>query len=125
MRTAPNCCNSRHHPFFNLCRPVEGALRAGPDASPPLNMHRAIVFQAAIVCSAVATIYTIEGKQTRRVQDEARRRQMEAVGVHGGQNTDGTAPEVVGTDTYDYVPGSRAGRPDGDVETGEFIQSRK
>ena len=36
---------------------AEDALR-----SAPLNMHRAIIFQASIVCSVVAAIYPIEGK---------------------------------------------------------------
>ncbi|KAI0752170.1 major facilitator superfamily domain-containing protein [Fomes fomentarius] len=49
---------------------VEGALRAGPDANPPLNMHRAVIFQAALVTSAVVFVFGVEGKQTRRAQDE-------------------------------------------------------
>ncbi|KAI0737523.1 major facilitator superfamily domain-containing protein [Daedaleopsis nitida] len=49
---------------------IEGALRAGPDASPPLNMHHAVIFQGALVSTAVALVYLLEGKQTRRAQDE-------------------------------------------------------
>lgn len=33
-------------------------------------MHRAIIFQAALVSTAVALVYLVEGKQTRRAQDE-------------------------------------------------------
>ena len=48
---------------------VEGALRAGPDANPPLNMHRALVFQGALVCSAVVWVFGLRGTQTRRELD--------------------------------------------------------
>ena len=51
---------------------VEGALRAGPDAHPPKNMHRAVIFQGAFVCAAVAAIAGLRGTQTRRSQDEQR-----------------------------------------------------
>ncbi|KAI0742681.1 MFS general substrate transporter [Daedaleopsis nitida] len=61
---------------------VEGALRAGPDANPPLNMHRAVIFQAALVTTAVASVYLVEGKQTRRSQDEDKR--DEALHQHAG-----------------------------------------
>ena len=36
-------------------------------------MRRAVIFQASVVSAAVAFIYAIEGKQTRRAQDEAKR----------------------------------------------------
>ncbi|KAI0744766.1 MFS general substrate transporter [Earliella scabrosa] len=59
-----------------LARAVEGALRAGPDADPPLNMHRAIIFQASLVASATVFIFAVEGKQTRRAQDEVKRDEL-------------------------------------------------
>lgn len=49
---------------------VQGALRDGPDASPPYSMHRAIIFQGAAVAAAVVLIFLMEGKQTRRSADE-------------------------------------------------------
>ncbi|KAI8972584.1 major facilitator superfamily domain-containing protein [Trametes punicea] len=52
---------------------VEGALRAGPDAQPPLNMRRAAIFQGVLVAGIIVFVYLIEGKQTRRTQDEERR----------------------------------------------------
>ena len=52
-----------------LCA-VEGALRAGPDADPPANMHRALIFQGALVCSAVVWVLGLRGTQTRRELDE-------------------------------------------------------
>lgn len=56
---------------------VEGALRAGPDAHPPLNMRRAFIFQASVVSAAVLLVYAVEGTQTRRAQDEVKRDQAE------------------------------------------------
>ncbi|PIL26139.1 MFS general substrate transporter [Ganoderma sinense ZZ0214-1] len=51
---------------------VEGALRAGPNANPPYNMHRAIIFQGVLGMAVVVLVYLLEGKQTRRAQDEVR-----------------------------------------------------
>ncbi|KAI1787322.1 MFS general substrate transporter [Ganoderma leucocontextum] len=56
---------------------VEGALRAGPEANPPYNMHHAIIFQGVLGMSVVALVYLLEGKQTRRAQDEAKRNESE------------------------------------------------
>ncbi|TBU57173.1 MFS general substrate transporter [Dichomitus squalens] len=56
---------------------VEGALRAGPDADPPLNMHRAFIFQGAVVAVVVVFVYLVEGKQTRRFQDEEKREEAD------------------------------------------------
>ncbi|GJE88914.1 MFS general substrate transporter [Phanerochaete sordida] len=52
------------------CVLSEGALRAGPDAHPPLNMRRALIFQGALVCGAVVTIAGLRGRQARREMDE-------------------------------------------------------
>ena len=57
--------------------PVEGALRAGEDAHPALNMHRAFIFQGALVTSVVAFVYLLEGKQTRRNLDEEKREEAD------------------------------------------------
>ncbi|CDO70414.1 hypothetical protein BN946_scf184999.g55 [Trametes cinnabarina] len=56
---------------------VENALRAGPDANPPLNMHRAGIFQGVLVTISILSVYLVEGKQTRRAQDEERRNEQE------------------------------------------------
>ncbi|KAH9856353.1 major facilitator superfamily domain-containing protein [Lenzites betulinus] len=74
---------------------VEGALRAGPDASPPLNMHQSAIFQASIVATVILLVFLIEGKQTRRAQDEEadRARNSGSVGLLG-QAESGTAVEV-------------------------------
>lgn len=45
-------------------------MRAGPSASPPLNMHHAVIFQAVLVSAVITFIYLVEGKQTRRARDE-------------------------------------------------------
>lgn len=51
---------------------MEGALRAGPDADPPLNMHRGLIFQGTIVCCVVTSTVFLRGKQARRERDERR-----------------------------------------------------
>ncbi|KAI0799574.1 major facilitator superfamily domain-containing protein [Irpex lacteus] len=50
----------------------ENALRAGPSADPPLNMHQAIIFAGIIALAASVTAFGSEGKQTRRKLDEQR-----------------------------------------------------
>ena len=87
---------------------VEGALRAGPDASPPLNMRRAVIFQASVVCAAVVFIYAIEGKQTRRAQDEARRDAAAAAEDHRPRGR-ATSVEVVEAPRDASVPAAAVG----------------
>ncbi|KAI0334148.1 MFS general substrate transporter [Cubamyces sp. BRFM 1775] len=69
---------------------AENALRAGPDASPPLNMRRARIFQASLVAAVITFVYLIEGKQTRREQDEERR----AASGHPPRSPDRTIAEA-------------------------------
>ena len=49
---------------------VQGALRDGPDADPPLNMRRALIFNGAIVATISASVVFIKGRQARKVLDE-------------------------------------------------------
>ncbi|KAL0956303.1 hypothetical protein HGRIS_002460 [Hohenbuehelia grisea] len=48
----------------------QGALRAGPDAAPPLNMHKALIFNGAFLMGSAALIFLVEGKMTRKARDE-------------------------------------------------------
>ncbi|EED83514.1 predicted protein, partial [Postia placenta Mad-698-R] len=57
---------------------AEGALRAGPDASPPNNMYRALIFQGVMVCAAIMFVFFLHGVQTRRALDERIAREAEA-----------------------------------------------
>jgi FLVCR family MFS transporter 7 len=50
---------------------IENALRAGPGASPPLNMKTALLFQGIVVLVACSAILAIRGEQTRRSRDIA------------------------------------------------------
>jgi FLVCR family MFS transporter 7 len=50
---------------------VEDALRAGPNAHPPLNMKRALIFQGVLALMITLLAFGIRGTQTRRVKDEA------------------------------------------------------
>ncbi|KAJ7647381.1 major facilitator superfamily domain-containing protein [Roridomyces roridus] len=51
---------------------VEGALRAGHNADPPLNMHRALMFNGILVFVSAAFVLFIKGKQTRKQVDQER-----------------------------------------------------
>ena len=55
---------------LDLLTTVESALRAGANASPPFNMHRALIYQGALVCSTVFWIFFVKGEQVRRELDE-------------------------------------------------------
>ncbi|KAK0461336.1 major facilitator superfamily domain-containing protein [Desarmillaria tabescens] len=49
---------------------VMDALRAGPDAEPPLNMRRALIFNGAFVLAAASFVALLQGKQVRKDMDE-------------------------------------------------------
>ena len=49
---------------------METALRAGPNANPPLNMRRSLIFNGVFVMCAAACVFFIRGKQRRRQLDE-------------------------------------------------------
>jgi MFS family permease len=49
---------------------VFGALRAGPNDSPPLNMKRAMIFQGAVVLALSSLIFLVRGEQRRKAMDE-------------------------------------------------------
>ncbi len=58
-------------------------------------MHHAIIFQGALGMAVVASVYLLEGKQTRRAQDEVKR--DEASRTHDRANqrpAPGTGVEV-------------------------------
>jgi len=48
---------------------VQGALRAPPTASPPHNMHRALVFNGAYIVACASLVFFVRGKQVRREMD--------------------------------------------------------
>lgn len=49
---------------------AQSALRASSTGSPPLNMHRAIIFNAIFTTFAVLLVFGLEGRQARRERDE-------------------------------------------------------
>jgi FLVCR family MFS transporter 7 len=49
-------------------------MKAGPVASPPDNMRRALIFQGSFICAAVAFGVVLRGEQKRRKQDEAQQK---------------------------------------------------
>ena len=79
-------------------------------------MHRAFIFQASLVSAAVLLIFGVEGKQTRRAQDELRRDQA----VHAAAAHERAGVEVVEVSSSEHDDASsarRAAHPD--VEKGE------
>ena len=48
---------------------VEGALRASPTADPPLNMHKALIFNGVFVLAGCCVVFFLTGKQARREKD--------------------------------------------------------
>ncbi|KAJ7036834.1 major facilitator superfamily domain-containing protein [Mycena alexandri] len=56
---------------------VQGALRAGPNQNPPLNMHRALIFNGAFVLAASASVFALRGKQVRKELDEQMHRRSQ------------------------------------------------
>ncbi|TDL20024.1 MFS general substrate transporter [Rickenella mellea] len=63
---------------------VEAALRAGVDARPPQNMHRALIFQGAFVVVACSTVLLLRGKQRRREMDVQKFEEYKAGGAQLG-----------------------------------------
>jgi len=49
---------------------VLGALSAGPNASPPLNMKRSLIFMGVVVVTISSLVFFIRGEQKRKVLDE-------------------------------------------------------
>ncbi|KAJ7881731.1 major facilitator superfamily domain-containing protein [Mycena olivaceomarginata] len=60
---------------------VEGALRAGLDASPPQNMRRALIFNGVVVMSTLTIIFFLRGQQTRKQLDQEKLQQSIALQV--------------------------------------------
>ena len=47
-----------------------GALRAGPDAHPPLNMLKALIFMGVFAMVICSLIFLLRGEQKRKMMDE-------------------------------------------------------
>lgn len=54
---------------------VQGALRADETATPPLNMHRALIFNGSFIIVASLSVFFIRGKQVRKRADEEKLRE--------------------------------------------------
>ncbi|KAJ6468306.1 major facilitator superfamily domain-containing protein [Mycena sanguinolenta] len=53
---------------------AQGALRAGANANPPLNMRRALIFNGTFVVASSSLIFLLRGKQVRKELDERMQR---------------------------------------------------
>ncbi|CAA7261775.1 unnamed protein product [Cyclocybe aegerita] len=56
-----------------------GALRAGEDASPPLNMKRALIFNGVVVLAVCCSVFFLHGHQKRKRLDEEKLQQSLAI----------------------------------------------
>lgn len=62
---------------------VMDALRDdSPNANPPSNMRKALIFQACVVAISAVTVFGLKGQQTRREMDV--RKQAERRGLEQG-----------------------------------------
>ena len=57
-----------------------GALRASPDAHPPLNMLKALIFMGVSGMAVCSLIFLLRGEQKRKLMDEEKLRES-AVGL--------------------------------------------
>ncbi|KAF7428316.1 hypothetical protein PC9H_007537 [Pleurotus ostreatus] len=55
---------------------VQGALRAGPDANPPLNMHQAIMFNGIFIFVSSFLVLFLKGDMVRKARDEERNQEI-------------------------------------------------
>jgi len=60
---------------------VQGALRASPEADPPQNMHRTVIFNGVWVSIVAAFVFFLRGKQVRRELDEQMNREQEPLSM--------------------------------------------
>jgi len=58
--------------------PAMNALRDGPDGNPPLNMKRALIFNAAFITATSLLTIPFTGAQTRRKIDEQKAKDVSA-----------------------------------------------
>ncbi|KAF9484435.1 MFS general substrate transporter [Pholiota conissans] len=49
---------------------IAGALRAGLNASPPLNMHKTLIFQGVMILVVCCSVFFLKGVQKRKAADE-------------------------------------------------------
>ncbi|RDB25138.1 Major facilitator superfamily domain-containing protein 7 [Hypsizygus marmoreus] len=49
---------------------AEAALRAGPDAHPPLNMRKALVLNGTVIMAFASLVFLLQGRQVRKERDE-------------------------------------------------------
>jgi len=57
----------------------EGALRAGPDASPPLNMKRSLIFAGVIVLVGSLSVFLLRGHERRKEMDKEKMQEAAAI----------------------------------------------
>jgi len=65
--------------------PAMNALRDGPNGNPPLNMKRALIFNAAFISATTLLTIPFTGAQTRRKMDEQKAKDAAAMQMENVQ----------------------------------------
>jgi FLVCR family MFS transporter 7 len=65
--------------------PAMNALRDGPNGNPPLNMRRALIFNAAFITGTTLLSIPFTGAQTRRKMDEQKAKDVAAIQMENVQ----------------------------------------
>jgi len=60
---------------------IQDALRAGPTASPPLNMRNALIFNGTFMMVIGSSVFLIQGKQVRKELDEQKHQETQATNL--------------------------------------------
>lgn len=71
---------------------AEGALRASATASPPYNMHTALVLHGVIVVVVGSSVVFVRAKQVRREMDERMAQQLDS-----DRHMEGVPMDTLGT----------------------------
>lgn len=61
---------------------VQGALRAGTDANPPLNMHQAIMFNGVFIFVSSFLVLFLKGDMVRKARDEERNQEINVTSMN-------------------------------------------
>ena len=90
------------------------ALRAPEDASPPLNMHRSLIYSGTSICTAAMTILLFRGEQKRRMKDARVAAEIAAAVAVAASNASGSGARS-GADVGDTGDGAQGETNDTDL----------
>ncbi|THH01887.1 hypothetical protein EW145_g6842 [Phellinidium pouzarii] len=89
---------------------VMSALRAPASASPPLNMHRALVFNGVTIFATTMSIFLFRGRQRRRERDVSAATAATAADLEGSVNGGTDVSMSLGASEKESERGADCGR---------------